>query len=196
MERFESLWDNSRGDSHPSLPCLAEAPSEVEGAVRSERSPAFNGMDEDENEPDRRGRPDREVFPETRKSRSHYGKRGIRFRVTGRNGGTVKFLAWYLVVLLLVLCAATSAQSRNNWPHPPAPADKSTTTSQTPSTAVGPRVDSVQLQREAKELLELSQSLQPDMESVNHGLLPKDIIEKLKRIEKLSKHLRGELAVR
>ena len=31
------------------------------------------------------------------------------------------------------------------------------------------------------------------MESVNHGILPKDAIEKLKRIEKLSKHLRGEL---
>jgi len=51
----------------------------------------------------------------------------------------------------------------------------------------------VELQREARELLELSQSLQPDMESVNHGILPKDTIEKLKRIEKLSKRLRGEL---
>jgi hypothetical protein len=106
----------------------------------------------------------------------------------------VKFLAAYLVLLLLVLCGATSAQSRNNWPHPPVPADKSTSISKTPSTAVGPRVDSVQLQREARELLELSQSLQPDIESVRHGLLPKDAIVKLKRIEKLSKHLRGELA--
>jgi len=53
--------------------------------------------------------------------------------------------------------------------------------------------DPLELQREAKELLELSQSLQPDMESVNRGILPKDTIEKLKRIEKLSKRLRGEL---
>jgi len=30
--------------------------------------------------------------------------------------------------------------------------------------------DPLELQREAKELLELSQSLQPDMESVNHGI--------------------------
>ena len=105
----------------------------------------------------------------------------------------MKFIL-YLLVLLLVLCAATSAQSRNNWPHPPEPADKSLTVPKTPSTAVRTRADSVQLQREAKELLELSQSLQPDIESVNHGLLPKDTIEKLKRIEKLSKHLRGELA--
>jgi hypothetical protein len=51
----------------------------------------------------------------------------------------------------------------------------------------------VRLQREAQELLELSQSLQPDIESVNHGILPKDTIEKLRHIEKVAKHLRGEL---
>ena len=55
------------------------------------------------------------------------------------------------------------------------------------------RIDSDRLQREAKELLELSQSLQPDMQHVKQGLLPKDTVRKLKRIENLSKHLRGEL---
>ncbi|HXM23960.1 MAG TPA: hypothetical protein VN948_22075 [Terriglobales bacterium] len=61
---------------------------------------------------------------------------------------------------------------------------------------VGPKIklDPVQLQREGRELLELSQSLQLDIDSVNHGVLPKDTIGKLKRIEKLSKHLRGEIA--
>lgn len=53
--------------------------------------------------------------------------------------------------------------------------------------------DPAQLQREARELLELSQSLQLDIESVNRGLHPKDTIEKLKRIQKLAKHLRGEI---
>jgi len=57
-----------------------------------------------------------------------------------------------------------------------------------------PKIDPVQLQQEARELLELSQSLQGDIESVNRGLHPKDTIEKLKRIQKLAKHLRGELA--
>jgi hypothetical protein len=55
------------------------------------------------------------------------------------------------------------------------------------------KLDPAQLQREARELLELSQSLQLDIESVNQGLHPKDTIEKLKRIEKLAKHLRGEI---
>ena len=53
--------------------------------------------------------------------------------------------------------------------------------------------DPAQLQREARELLELSQSLQLDIESVNRGLHPKDTIEKLKRIQRLAKHLRGEI---
>jgi hypothetical protein len=56
------------------------------------------------------------------------------------------------------------------------------------------KLDPVQLQREGQELLELSQSLQLDIESLNHGLHPKDTIDKLKRIQKLAKHLRGEIA--
>ena len=56
------------------------------------------------------------------------------------------------------------------------------------------KLDPEQLQREARELLELSQSLQGDIESLNHGLYPKDTVGKLKRIEKLAKHLRGEIA--
>jgi len=56
------------------------------------------------------------------------------------------------------------------------------------------RVDPVPLQREAKELLDLAQSVQPDIEALKHGLLSKDVSEKLKRIEKLAKHLRGEIA--
>jgi hypothetical protein len=55
-------------------------------------------------------------------------------------------------------------------------------------------LDAVQLQREARELSDLAQSVPADVDSVNRGLLPKDLAEKLKRIEKLSKHLRGEIS--
>ncbi len=55
------------------------------------------------------------------------------------------------------------------------------------------QVDSSQLQREAEELSTLGQSIPIDIKSVTNGTLPKDVLEKLKRIEKLSKHLRGEL---
>jgi len=50
------------------------------------------------------------------------------------------------------------------------------------------------LQRKARELSDLARTLPADIDNVNHGLLSKDVIEKLKRIEKLSKHLRGEIA--
>lgn len=55
------------------------------------------------------------------------------------------------------------------------------------------KLDPVQLERDARELLELSQSVQPDIQAVKQGLQPKDLIEKLKRIQKLAKHLRGEI---
>jgi hypothetical protein len=57
-----------------------------------------------------------------------------------------------------------------------------------------PQIDATALQREAKELLDLSQSVQPDIESLKRGLLSKDLTDKLKRIEKLSKRLRSEIA--
>jgi hypothetical protein len=49
------------------------------------------------------------------------------------------------------------------------------------------------LQRDAQELAELSASIPADVKRVNGGLLPKDLVEKLKRVEKLSKRLRSEL---
>ena len=57
------------------------------------------------------------------------------------------------------------------------------------------RIDTAQLQREAEELSSLAQSIPPDIGSVAKGALPKDVLEKLKRIEKLSKHLRSELGL-
>jgi hypothetical protein len=66
-------------------------------------------------------------------------------------------------------------------------------TQSVPSAVAKTHADPVEVQREAKQILELSRSIQPDIEYLNRGLLPKTMIEKLKRIEKLSKHLRGEI---
>jgi hypothetical protein len=54
-------------------------------------------------------------------------------------------------------------------------------------------VDVVRLQRDAQELADLSASIHADVDRANRGLLSKDVIEKLKRVEKLSKQLRSEL---
>ena len=61
---------------------------------------------------------------------------------------------------------------------------------------LGPQIqklDPAKLHEEADELAKLAQSVPQDVGQIVQGKLPKDIIDKLKRIEKLSKHLRGEL---
>jgi hypothetical protein len=54
-------------------------------------------------------------------------------------------------------------------------------------------IDPVKLRAEATELADLASSVPADVDQVSQGKLPKDFADKLKRIEKLSKHLRGEL---
>jgi hypothetical protein len=54
--------------------------------------------------------------------------------------------------------------------------------------------DFVKLKDDADELVILSQSIHSGVDDVQKGMLPKDLIEKLKQLEKLSKRLRGELA--
>jgi len=56
----------------------------------------------------------------------------------------------------------------------------------------GPNV--AKLKQEAEELAQLSAGVPSDLAKVAHGQLPKDLADKLKRIEKLAKHLRNELS--
>jgi hypothetical protein len=55
------------------------------------------------------------------------------------------------------------------------------------------RMNILEMERESKELSQLAGSIPGDVELLKRGLLPKDVVDKLKRIEKLSKHLRGEI---
>lgn len=97
-----------------------------------------------------------------------------------------------LLACVLVLCSSLALAQGRAWPKPPAPAETTSAPKPMPDSKI--RVDTVQLQREARELSDLAGSLPADIERVNHGLFPKDTIDKLKRIEKLSKHLRGEIS--
>jgi hypothetical protein len=54
-------------------------------------------------------------------------------------------------------------------------------------------VDFAKVKSDADELLTLSQSVHSGVDNVGKGLLPKDLIDKLKQMEKLSKRLRSEL---
>ena len=50
------------------------------------------------------------------------------------------------------------------------------------------------VRQEADELAKAAQSVPADIQNIEKGVFPKDVIQKLKQIEKLSKHLRIELA--
>lgn len=54
-------------------------------------------------------------------------------------------------------------------------------------------LDLSKLAREADELSKLAQTIPFDMDAVSKGMLPKDVTQKLKQIEKLSKQLRAQL---
>jgi hypothetical protein len=65
---------------------------------------------------------------------------------------------------------------------------------QWPQTGKRRMVDVIQLKSEAKELTNLSNELPAQMEQLGNGRLPKELIENLKMIEKLAKHIRGEVS--
>jgi len=54
-------------------------------------------------------------------------------------------------------------------------------------------IDPARLQKEANDLATAANSIPRDIDNVRRGMLPKDIVQKLKQIEKLSKQLRIEL---
>jgi hypothetical protein len=54
-------------------------------------------------------------------------------------------------------------------------------------------LDTRQLKKDAEELASLSQSVPFDVEAVSRGVVSKDLNEKLRRIEKLSKRLRSQI---
>jgi hypothetical protein len=55
------------------------------------------------------------------------------------------------------------------------------------------KLDPVKLREEADNLAKLAQSVPADVSQIVQGKMPKDAIDRLKRIEKISKQLRGEL---
>lgn len=56
------------------------------------------------------------------------------------------------------------------------------------------RASNVQFQKDVDELRELCSTVPGDMEAVKQGLLAKDLLEKLKRMEKISKRVREQLS--
>jgi hypothetical protein len=99
---------------------------------------------------------------------------------------------------LFALAIACFAQAQSH-PRPPGlqQADQAEAQAQAsipPSTVARPKaIDAVKLQSEADDLARIAQTIPADVSSIQHGELPKDFLEKLKEIEKLSKRLRAQI---
>ena len=63
-----------------------------------------------------------------------------------------------------------------------------------PIGAQAQKLDAVKLRQQADELSSLAQTVPADIHQLTQGKLPRGMVDKLKRIEKLSKNLRSELA--
>jgi hypothetical protein len=99
-----------------------------------------------------------------------------------------------LLAIPVLLCAlSTSAQKRWIMPNRPEPMNTDITNSAPEQVTTLRRINLAQLQKEADDLARTAQTIPSDVASVRKGMLPKDVLQKLKQIEKLSKHLRSEL---
>lgn len=96
--------------------------------------------------------------------------------------------------MLLFSSLEASGQHRPTYPHPPQAADTARVENVEPQPSQRAHIDPAQLQQEAQELSSLAQDLTQDIDSVNRGLMPKDTVDKLRRVEKLAKRLRKEIA--
>jgi hypothetical protein len=94
-------------------------------------------------------------------------------------------------LIAMVLVSGSSGQHRRGYPTPPEPSVAKD--ERAPETKSIHRLDTFTMEREAQELSTLASSIPGDVEQLKKGLLPSDAIDKLKRIEKLSKQLRGQI---
>jgi hypothetical protein len=104
----------------------------------------------------------------------------------------------FLSIIVLVCLLPAHAQIKDAYipgvppPPPSMDSDHGKTDSNEPKVQQR-HIDLLKLQQEADDLARTAQTIPSDVAGVRQGTLPKDIVEKLKRIEKLSKRLRSEL---
>jgi hypothetical protein len=101
-------------------------------------------------------------------------------------------LGMEILLIAIVMMTGSGGQVRHGFPTPPEPAVHEEQNSQARKLPI-PRTDGVAMEREAKEMSALAASIPGDIELMKKGLLPSDALDKLKRIEKLSKQLRGQI---
>jgi hypothetical protein len=97
-------------------------------------------------------------------------------------------------LLLCALSIGAQEPQHGKMSDPPAPMHSTNSSTNQDQVNLKRRLDLAELQREADDLARTAQTIPSDVASVRKGMMPKDVIEKLKQIEKLSKRLRSKLA--
>jgi hypothetical protein len=97
---------------------------------------------------------------------------------------------WSIVFLLGSLLLGVSVQGQSVNPMHPQEIDAQKHA--TPE-EIRDRIGDLQLQKDAKELTVICASVSGDMDGLKQGLVSKDLVERLKRMERLSKHVREQL---
>jgi len=101
-----------------------------------------------------------------------------------------------LALLFIILIVALPARAQRPIPPGIREADKiDAQTQQNMPPPANPHrtIDLDKLRHDANELASLAQSVPPDIDQTTKGVLPKDLTDKLKRIEKLAKQLRSQI---
>ena len=104
-----------------------------------------------------------------------------------------------LTVLPGLLCSPPTLAAQSGRPGSPGvqqadKADDKFERGSTPPSNQHPAIDPVKLKQDADELAALAGSVPSEVDQTMKGLLPKDLTEKLKRIEKLAKQLRSQIS--
>jgi hypothetical protein len=96
-----------------------------------------------------------------------------------------------LLCMLSMVCMESASQTR----EPPGKQEiaKHPLVLDAPPPPQSQKLDPAKLREEADDLAKLAQSVPGDVSQIVQGKMPKDAIDRLKRIEKISKQLRGEL---
>jgi hypothetical protein len=116
-----------------------------------------------------------------------YGRHGGKMR--RREEVAMRFIcSLFLLFVGLFLAGSVRGQSVNPMHPPEIDAQKHASPED-----LRDRMGDVQLQKDAKELSEICAAVRGDMDGLKQGLVSKDLVERLKRMEKLSKHVREQL---
>jgi|SRR5690349_10963684 hypothetical protein len=98
----------------------------------------------------------------------------------------------FVTVVIPLLCCFTSLAGAQS--QPPMPMQHiEAKVEESPSNLHRTQVDHALLKKQSEEMASLVSSLPPQIDQVKQGLLPKDLRNRLARIEKLAKQMRKEL---